>query len=104
MSVKSATETPEEIFTAGVTQAEAAMLYQGVLRPKVEYPLGQPYLTDKQVKKIESVPLPKNIAKCGYNRNTALPIRGGPKELSGAGFYSFNNAIGATGVQHFIKN
>ena len=33
-----------------------------------------------------------------------MPIRGGPKELGGAGFYSFKNTIGASGVQHFIKN
>ena len=34
----------------------------------------------------------------------ATDIRGGPKELGGAGFYSFKNTIGATGVQNFIKN
>ena len=56
------------------------------------------------MKKIESASLPKIIAKCGYNRNMALDIRGGPKELGGVGFYSFKNTIGALGVQHFIKN
>ena len=56
------------------------------------------------MKKIESVSLPKIIAKCGYNRNKALPIRGGPKELGWAGFYSLKNTIGALGVQYFIKN
>ena len=80
------------------------MLYQEMFQPKVEYPLGQTFLTGKQVKKIEFVSLPKIIAKCGYNRNIALPIRGGPKELGGAGFYSFKNTIRASGVQHFIKN
>ena len=45
----------EEISTAGVTRKEAAMLYQGVYRPKVEYPLGQTFLTKKQVKKIKLV-------------------------------------------------
>ena len=85
---KTATKTSSAIYTAGVTRAEAAMLYQGVFGPKVEYPLGQTFLTDKQVKKIESVSLPKIMAKCGYNRNTSLPIRGGPKELGGVGLYS----------------
>ena len=103
MSVKTATKTSEAIFTAGVTRAQATMPYQGVFRLKIEYPLGQMFLTDNQVKKIESVSLPKIIAKCGYNRNTALPIRGGPKELGEEGFYSFKNIIGALGVQHFIK-
>ena len=45
------------------------------------------FLTDKQVEKIEYVSLPKTMAKCGYNRYTALPIRGGSKELGGAGLY-----------------
>ena len=104
VSVKTATETSDAIFIAGVTRPEAAMLYQGVFRPKVEYPLGQTFLTDKQVKQIESVSLPKIMAKCGYNINTALPVRGGPKELGGAGFPSFLNTIGASRVQHFLKN
>ena len=56
------------------------------------------------MKKIDSVSLPKTIAKCGYNRNTALQIRRGPKELGGVGFYSFKNTIETTGVQYFIKN
>ena len=73
-------------------------------QPKVEYPLGQTFLTDKQVKKIESVSLPKIIAKCGYNRNMARDIRGGPKELGGVGFTALLNSIGATRIQHFIKN
>ena len=50
VSVKTATETSDKIFTAGVTRPEAAMLYQGMFRPKVEYPLGQMFLIDKQVK------------------------------------------------------
>ena len=61
-------------------------------------------MTDKQVKKIESASLPKMIAKCKYNRNLATDIRGGLKELGRAGFYSFKNTVGATRVQHFIKN
>ena len=60
-------------------------------------------MTDKQVKKIESASLPKIIAKCGYNRNMALDIRGGPKELGETGFYAFLNTVGATKVQHFLK-
>ena len=33
-----------------------------------------------------------------------LPIRGGPKEIGGAGFYSFQNTIGVSCVQTFLKN
>ena len=69
VSLQTAIDTSDAIFTAGVTKKEAAMLYHGVYRPKVEYPLVQTFLTDKQVKKIESASLPKIIAKCGYNRN-----------------------------------
>ena len=61
-------------------------------------------MTDTQVKKMESASLPKIIANCGYNRNMALDIRGGPKKLGGAGFYVFLNIIGVTRVQPFLKN
>ena len=40
VSLEQPIETLEEICTTGVTQKEAAMLYQGVYQPKVEYPLG----------------------------------------------------------------
>ena len=73
-------------------------------RPKVEYPLGQTYLTDKQVNKIESASLPKIIAKYGYNRTMTRAIRGGPKELGGAGFTTLINSVGASQIQHFFKN
>ena len=45
--LNTAITTSESIFTAGVTQQEALMLYHGVYRPKIEYPLGQTFLTDK---------------------------------------------------------
>ena len=87
LSVKTAIETSDAIFTEGVTQTDAAMLYQGVFRPKAEYPLAQSFLREKHVKKIESVSVQKIMAKYGYNRTTALPIRGGPEVLGGACFY-----------------
>ena len=94
--LKTTITTSEAIFTTGVTQQEALMLYQGVYRPKLEYLLGQIFLTNKQVKKIESVSLPKVIVKCGYYISMGLDIRGGPKELGGARFGSFKNITGAT--------
>ena len=87
---------------AGVTQKEALMLYQGVYRPKLEYPLEKTFLTDKQMKKIESQSLPKVISKCEYNRSIALDIRRGPKELSGTAFCFFRNTFGAARIQHFL--
>ena len=71
--------TSESIFTVGVTQQEALMLYQGVYQPKTEYQPGQTFLTNKQVKTIESTALPKVIAKYAYNRSIALDKRGGSK-------------------------
>ena len=55
VSKTTVTETSEAIFTAEVNRQETAVLYQGVFRPKVEYPLVQSFLTDTQVEKIESV-------------------------------------------------
>ena len=56
------------------------------------------------MKKIESASLPKIIAKCGYNRNIPLEVCGCPKELGAAGFSPFISTIGATRIQHFLKN
>ena len=61
-------------------------------------------MIDKQVNNIKSASLSKIIAKREYNMNLALDIRGGPKELGGAGFYSFKNKIGVARVQYFITN
>ena len=74
VSLKKAIETSEAIFTAGVTWKEAAILYLGVHQPKVEYLLGQTFVTDRQVKKIESASLPKILTKYLNNRNLAVDI------------------------------
>ena len=103
-SLETAIKTLEAIFTAGLTRKEAATIYQGVWRPKVEYPLGQTNFTDKQVNKKESASLPKIIAKCGYKRTMVCAIRDGPKELGGAGFTALINSVGASQIQHFFKN
>ena len=46
ISLQTAIDTSDAIFTAGITRKEAAMLYHGMYQPKVEYPLGQTFLTD----------------------------------------------------------
>ena len=61
-------------------------------------------MTDKQVKKIESFSLPKIMANVDTIEIITLTIRGGPKELGRAGFYSFQNTIGVSRVKHFLKN
>ena len=40
VSLETAIDTSDSVFTTGVTRSEAQILYQGVFRPKVEYPLG----------------------------------------------------------------
>ena len=40
VSLKTAITISEAIFLAGVTQKETLMLYQGIYRPRVEYPIG----------------------------------------------------------------
>ena len=74
------------------------MLCQGVYQPKVEYPLGNPFLNEKQVQNIESSSIPKDVAECGYNRKICFEIKGEPKELSANGFYLFKTTIGATSI------
>ena len=49
VSLETVIYTSHSIFTAGVTRPEAQMLYQGVFRSKVEYPLKQTFLEAKHV-------------------------------------------------------
>ena len=79
------------------------MMYQGVFRPKIEYPLEQNFLTDKHVKKVESASLQKVIAKCGYNRNLPLGILGDPTKLSAARFHPFLLLIGTERILHLLE-
>ena len=93
VSLETAITTSESIFAARVTWQELLIFYQGMYQPKVEYLLGQTFLSDKQVNKIKSTLIPKVIAKYGYNRNIHLGIWGGPKKLGAVGFYPFKTII-----------
>ena len=100
--LETANTRSELIFIARVTQQEAFMLHQGMYQPKIEQPLEQTFLSDKQVKEKESASIPKIFEECGYNRNMHFVIRGRPKTLGVAGLYSFKTIIKATRVQHFF--
>ena len=80
------------------------MMYNSVYRPAVEYPLGQSFLSDQQIKQIEKKALPRIIAKCGYTRSISRHVRAGPQQLGGAEFVPLKAMIGSNRVLHFLKN
>ena len=63
VSLEKAITTSNTIFTSPVTRPEAKMLYQSVYRSTVEYPLGQSFLLDKQIKKDQISLTTKNNSK-----------------------------------------
>jgi hypothetical protein len=99
-----ATGIADAVVKCGGTRDESRMYYDTVWRPAVEYTLSQSFLSEKQLKKIESSCLPKIISKCGYNRNTSRAVLGGPANLTGGGIIPLVATTGAGEVLHFIKN
>jgi len=94
----------DAVVKCGGTRDESRMYYETVWRPAVEYTLSQSFLSEKQLKSIESSCLPKIISKCGYNRNTSRAVIGGPSNLTGGGIVPLVAAKGAGEVLHFVKN
>jgi hypothetical protein len=88
----------------GCSRSETRMLYQTVWKPSAEYTLAQSFLTEKQLRSIETASLPKLIAKCGFNRDTSRAVLSGPIELGGGGFTPLYVTAGSGYILHFLKN
>jgi hypothetical protein len=101
---KVAVERADAIVKCGGTRAETRMFVQSVWKPAVEYTLPQSFLSEKQLKSIETESMPKLYAACGYNRNTSRAVLAGPEELSGGGFTPLKVIAGTGYVLHFLKN
>ena len=86
------------------TRAENRMMYNTIFKPSVEFPLGQSFLSQKQINSIERKTLPKIKAMCGFNRNTSKAIMEAPIELSGGGFIPLHVTASASSVMHFVRN
>jgi hypothetical protein len=99
-----ATGIADAVVKCGRTREESRMYYDTVWHPAVDYTLSQSFLSERQLKKIESSCLPKIISKCGYNRNTSRAVLGGPANLIRGGIIPLVATTGAGEVLHFIKN
>ena len=78
--------------------------YDQVLLPKVGFVLPQCSMKPNQLAKIEAQVQRAHATKCGFNRNMALEIRYGPKELGGAGFVHFETLQGEGQILNFLKH
>jgi hypothetical protein len=101
---KVAVQRADAIVNCGGTRAESRLFVQSVWKPAVEYTLPQSFLSEKQLKSIETASMPKLYAACGYNRNTSRAVLAGPEELSGGGFTPLKVLAGSGYVLHFLKN
>lgn len=66
-------ERADAIVNCGGTRAETRLFVQSVWKPAVEYTLPQSFLSEKQLKSIETASMPKLYAACGYNRINLEP-------------------------------
>ena len=101
---KVAVDRSNAIVKCGGTRDETRMFVRSVWKPAVEYTLPQSFLSEKQLKAIESASMPKLYAACGYNRKTSRAVLAGPEELSGGGFTPLLAIAGTGYVLHFLKN
>ncbi len=76
----------KQVLSSPLTRQESMMLYSAVWLARMRYVLPQCSLSPAQLKTIESKAMMAFVAKGGYARTMALPIRFGPKKLGGAGF------------------
>ena len=93
-----------QIFGSSLHSNAARSAYDQVLMPKVGYILPQCFMSTQQLTSIESEVQRAFAAKCGYNRNMALDIRYGPKELGGAGFVRFEVLQAEGQISNFLKH
>lgn len=59
----------DDIIRCNVSRDKIRLLFLIVWNPSITYPIGQSFLSDKQLNFIGKGSLPKIYPACGYNRN-----------------------------------
>jgi hypothetical protein len=80
------------------------LAYQSLYLASLKYVLPQCFFADHVLDRAESKTLPSIIARCGYNRNTALALRYAPLSYGGCGFVRWSTMQGEGQVMLFIKH
>ncbi len=94
----------KQVLSSPLTRQESMMLYSAVWLARMRYVLPQCSLSPAQLKTIESKAMMAFVAKGGYARTMALPIRFGPKKLGGAGFIQLETIQGEGQILNVLKH
>ena len=69
-----------------LTREEAWLYYQACYIPAVTYPLTCLFMSQAQLKSVQTKAMAIIAAICGFNRHTKLEVLYGPRDLGGAAF------------------
>lgn len=92
------------ITTSPLTRFGAMIAYQSVYLPAIQYTLPQSFFTKQSLYKAERKSAHKILAKCGFNRNTAIAIRYAPLSFAGCGFVQWYTLQGEGQILLFMKH
>ena len=92
------------IGTGALTRHGADLAYHAVYCASLKYVLPQCFFLPRTLDQAEAQSLPIILAKQGYNRNTAKPIRFCPKSSGGCGLIPWKVLQGEGQVNLFIKH
>jgi hypothetical protein len=92
------------ITTSPLSRFGATLAYLGIYIPGLKYVLPQCFFPEHQLYRAERKTIQPILAKCGYNRNTALELRYAPITYAGCGFVKWYTIQGEGQIQLFIKH
>ncbi len=94
----------EFLWSTHFTREEAWTYYRSCYIPAVAYPLTSSFLSNSQLKAIQSKAMAIITAKCGFNRNTKSEVLYGPRDLGGADFRHLTVQQGISQTTYFLRH
>jgi hypothetical protein len=93
------------IAISPLTRAGTVQAYNGVyVTTTLKYVLPQCFFTDKQLEQTERKTIQPILARCGYNRNTAIALRYTPTTYAGCGLTRWSTLQGEGQIGLFLKH
>jgi hypothetical protein len=92
------------IHIANLSRYGATTAYHGIYISSLKFVLPQCFFDDRTLQKAERKTTPLIVAKCGYNRNTAIALRYAPTHYAGCGFVRWQTLQGEGQIHLFMKH
>jgi hypothetical protein len=92
------------IHIANLSRYGATTAYLGIYISSLKYVLPQCFFDDRTLQKAERKTIPLIVAKCGYNRTTAIALRYAPTHHAGCGFVRWQTLQGEGQIHLFMKH